>query len=188
MGRYISTGIIYQYGFAKVSFPGIESQNVKSEIIMQLFPEIYDFQEDKDYIYFTLSNKVSVSDLFSAMEFYYSLIGLLPNKSEEFDSVKQLLEGKTIQEAYEIAKENPSYLYQADEVGGRYYSYYAISMVINGKRKLCPVHISVIMIEQSDAKTVTEDDLMSYDLFTDLLRYRMKPLKLADAMLVYLSA
>ena len=36
-------------------------------------------------------------------------------------------------------------------------------------------------------KTITEDDLISYDFFTDLLRYRMKPDKLADAMLIFLS-
>lgn len=41
MGRYISTGIIYQYGFAKSSIPGIESQEVKQQVIEQLFPEIY---------------------------------------------------------------------------------------------------------------------------------------------------
>ena len=187
MGRYISTGIIYLYGFAKSSIPGIESPEVKQQIIEQLFPEIYDFQEDDKYLYLSLSSSLAVSDLISAMDAYFSLIGLTHKESEEFERVKRLLDGKTIKEAYEQAEEKPSYLYQADELG---YScaYYAIPLVINGRRKLYPVHIWSIMIHQSSAKTITEDDLLSYDFFTDLLRYRMKPVKLADAMLIYLSA
>ena len=187
MGRYISTGIIYQYGFAKSSIPGIESSEVKQQIIEQLFPEIYDFQEDEKYLYLGLSSSITVSDLISAMGAYFSLIGLTKEKSEEFERVKILLEGKNIEEAYEDAEIKPSYLYQADELGDSY-GYYAIPLVINGKRKFYPVHIWSIMIHQSSAKTITEDDLLSYDFFTDLLRYRMRSVKLADAMLIYLSA
>jgi hypothetical protein len=187
MGRYISTGIIYTYGFAKSSIPGIDSPEIKQQFIEHLFPEIYDFQEDEKYLYLSLSSNLTVSDLISAMDSYYSLIGLSKQEREEFERVKQLLAGKTIDQAYEEAEEKPSYLYQADELGYSY-AYYAIPLVINGKRKLYPVHIWSIMIHQSSAKTITEDDLLSYDFFTDLLRYRMKPVKLADAMLIYLSA
>ena len=52
MGRFISTGIIYQYGINKAHIPGIESSNTKQEIIDQLFPDIYDFREDENYLYF----------------------------------------------------------------------------------------------------------------------------------------
>ena len=65
---------------------------------------------------------------------------------------------------------------------------YAIPLVINRGRKYYPVHIWSIMIDNASAKTITEDELLSFNFFTDLLRYRMKPLKLADAMLIYLSA
>lgn len=186
MGRYISTGIIYQYGLAKSSIPGIESSEVKQQLIEQLFPEIYDFWDDDYFIYFTLSSKIIVSDLISAMESYLNLVGLIKEESEEFEQVKNILAGKTIAEAYAEAEKKPSYLYQADELGFSY-AYYAIPLVLNGKRKFYPAHIWAIMIDQSNAKTITEDDLLSYDFFTDLLRYRMKPAKLADAMLIYLS-
>ena len=178
MGRYISTGIIYQYGLAKSSIPGIESSEVKQQLIEQLFPEIYDFWDDDYFIYFTLSSKIIVSDLISAMESYLNLVGLIKEESEEFEQVKNILAGKT--------EKKPSYLYQADELGFSY-AYYAIPLVLNGKRKFYPAHIWAIMIDQSNAKTITEDDLLSYDFFTDLLRYRMKPAKLADVMLIYLS-
>ena len=187
MGRYISTGIIYQYGFAKSSFPGIESPEVKQQIINQLFPEIYDYREDENYLYFCLSRNITVSDLVSVMGAYISLIGFTKEKSEEFEQVKKRLEGKSIDEAYEEAEDKSSYLYYADELGYPY-AYYAIPLVINGRRKFYPVHIWSITIHHSSAKTMTEDDLLSYDFFTDLLRYRMKPEKLADAMLIYLSA
>ena len=187
MGRYISTGIIYQYGFAKSSIPGIESQEVKQQVIEQLFPEIYDFREDESYFYLTLSSSLSASDLISAMEAYYSLTGLTDEESDEYNQVKQLLEGKTIAEAYTEAEEKQSYLYSAEELGYNY-SYYGVPLVINGIRKYYPVHVWIIMIDQSSAKTITEDDLFSYRFFTTLLRYRMKPEKLADAMLIFLSA
>ena len=51
----------------------------------------------------------------------------------------------------------------------------------------CEVSMSIIMIDASSAKTDTEDDLLSYDFFTELLRYRMKPERLADAMIIFLS-
>lgn len=186
MGRYISTGIIYQYGFTKSSIPEIDSPDVKQQVLNQLFPEIYDFREDDKYFYLKLSSKIPVSELISLMETFYGIRGIDSAENEEFEQVKQLLEEKTIDEAYEIARERPSYLFQADQLGPAY-GYYAIPLVINGERKLYPVYIWCIMIESSSAKTNTEDDLVSYDFFTDLLRYRMRPSKLADAMLVYLS-
>ncbi len=186
MGRHISTGIIYKYGFAKSSIPGINSNKIKQQVINQLFPDIYDYQETDEYLLFGLSSNIQVSDLISAMGSYYALNGLSKEESDEFEEVKKLLEGKTIDEAYEEAEETPSYLYQACELGYRY-DYYAIPLVIDGKRKFYPVHIWSIMIDSSSAKTITEDALLSYDFFTDLLRYRMKSEKLGNAMFIFLS-
>jgi hypothetical protein len=186
MGRYISTGIIYQYRFAKASIPGIATKNVKQQVINQLFPQIYDCLEDDKYLYFVLSSKIPVSELISLMEIYNGLRGMRVKDIEEFERVKQLLEGKTLEEAYELAETKPSYLYQADNLGPGC-GYYAVPLMIDGKRKLYPVYVWCIMIENSCVKTITEDHLVSYDFFTDLLRYRMRPAKLADAMLIYLS-
>ena len=186
MGRYICTGIIYQYGFAKSSFRRIDSQDVKQQLISQLFPVIYDFWEDESYFYFVLSSKVSVSDIVSLMKTYFSLRWQGKEEREELARVLQLLNGKTMTEAYGLAKEKQSYLFQSDELGYSY-AYYAIPLVFNGERRFYPVHIWCMMIENSSAKTTTEDYLLSYDFFTDLLRYRMKPERLADTMLIYLS-
>ena len=187
MGRYISTGIIYQYGFEKSSIPGIESPGVKQQIVDQLFPEIYGIQEDENYLYFGMSGDVSVNDLFSVMNYYYDLRGGLDDvEREEFERVKDLLKGKNINDAYELSKQKPSYLYYSEELGFSFL-YFGVPLVINGERKRYPVHVWCIAIDSSSAKTITEDDLLSYEFFTELLRYRMKSLKLADAMLIYLS-
>ena len=103
MGRFISTGIIYQYGINKAHIPGIESSNTKQEIIDQLFPDIYDFREDENYLYFKLSDKVSVSDIISTIENYYDLIHVFEHRCEEFERVKQRLENKSIYDVYNIA-------------------------------------------------------------------------------------
>lgn len=70
---------------------------------------------------------------------------------------------------------------------GYCYSYYAYPLVIEGEKRFVSVHVSIVTIDSSSVKTSTEDDLASYDFFTDLLRYRMKPDKLADSMIIYLS-
>lgn len=188
MGRYNSTGIIYQYEFEKSTIPGIESYEIKQQVIKQLFPEIYDFREDEESLYFNLSRSITASDIISAMDSYYDIFGVYDIVSEEFERVKMLLEGKTLDEAYEAAEEKRSYLYRADELFYRFYNHYRIRLVINGERDYYPVRINSITIARSAYKTVVEDDLYDYYFFTNLLRYRMKPLKLADAMIFYLSA
>lgn len=195
MGRYISTGIVYQYCFEKQQ---IESEyhercwerksfsEMKEELIKQLFPEIYNYREDDDNVYFTLSDSVRPNDLLNCIKGYYSIVGFGKNDAEEIEGIEEVLKDKTIDEAYEISEEKPSYLFQSIELGYRY-QYYAYPLVIEGKRFFCEVHVSIIMIDSSSAKTMTEDDLLSYDFFTDLLRYRMKPDKLANAMIIFLS-
>ena len=186
MGRFISTGIIYQYGINKAHIPGIESSNTKQEIIDQLFPDIYDFREDENYLYFKLSDKVSVSDIISTIENYYDLIHVFEHRCEEFERVKQRLENKSIDDVYKIAEEMPSYLFQTDEIGYSYEPFY-IPLLSSEKRALCPVHIWCILIDPSPNKTYSEDEFCAFPFYTDLLRYRMKPEKLADSMLIYIS-
>ena len=96
------------------------------------------------------------------------------------------LQGKSIGDAYEMAEDDPSYLFQKMRLGNNY-GYHAYPLVIGSKKMFCEVSMSIIMIDASSAKTDTEDDLLSYDFFTELLRYRMKPERLADAMIIFLS-
>lgn len=195
MGRYISTGIVYQYCFKKAEFEhqyqrGYWRQKnfleMKEEIITQLFPEIYNFEEDDKYIYFTLSDSISTDSLISCIKAYYSLVGLDEETAKEIEEVGKLLQDKTIGDAYEIAEDYPSYLFQKMRLGNNY-GYHAYPLVIGDKKMFCEVNMSIIMIDASSAKTDTEDDLLSYDFFTELLRYRMKPERLADAMIIFLS-
>lgn len=195
MGRYISTGIIFQYRFSKME---VERQyqrlfwkekafsEIKQEIIDQLFPEIYDYEEDGYYLYVYLSDSVKGEDIVTTIKTYYSLIGMCNDDKEQINRVSNQIKGKTMNEIYKIAQEKFSHLFQDTELGA-YGCYYAYPLVIDGKRGFYSACVSIIMIESSSAKTSTEDDLLSYNFFTDLLRYRMKPDKLADAMIVFLS-
>ena len=195
MGQYISTGIVCQYCFKK-SILESEYQDrywhkmpfskMKDEIIAQLFPGIYKYEEDKQYIYFTLSDSISTDDLLSCIKAYYSLINTGKADAKELESIKELLRDKTFDEAYALAESGPSYMFYKTRLGGGS-GYYAYPLVIEGKRNFYEVQMSIITIDASSSKTSTEDDLLSYDFFTELLRYRMKPEKLADAMVIFLS-
>lgn len=195
MGRYISTGIVVQYSFSKVE---IELQyekhtrkkkafsEIKQEIIDQLSPSIYDYEEDDDYLYVYFSDSVKGEDLVTTMKAYYSLRGWDVEDDDEINEVSKCIEGKTMNDFYKYAQEKGSYIFHDVELGGCW-CYYAYPLVIEGKRRFFSARMSIIVIDSSSAKTSTEDDLLSYDFFTDLLRYRMKPDKLADAMIIFLS-
>lgn len=195
MGRYISTGIVYQYCFSKEEVERQYTEHywkkkpfseLKQAIIDQFFPDIYNHSEDEGYLYFYLSESFSGDDLIRTLKSYYSIAGMADSESDEIEKVCEKLKGKSLREAYEIARERQSHLLYDTELG---YSYapYAYPLVIEGKKQFFSVHASIITIEASSAKTLTEDDLLPYDFFTELLRYRMKPDKLADAMLIFLS-
>lgn len=195
MGRYISFGIVYRYLFEKQQIEHEcqrrcwrrkEFKEMKEEIIRQLFPDIYDYEEDDKYISFTLSGSVKSEDLIECMKTYYSLVRISKEEAKELEDLYQQLEGKTIHEAYKYSEDKPSYLFQSEQLGYSY-EYYAYPLVVGGEEFFCGVHTSIIMIDSSSAKTITEDDLLSYDFFTDLLRYRMQPIKLANSMIVFLS-
>lgn len=195
MGRYISTGIIFQYCFSKSRIEQLYRKlfmkekafsDLKQEIIDQLFPEIYDNEEDDEYLYVYLADSVKSEDIVTTMRTFYSVFGMCKDESVKFEEVCNRLKGVTIKEAYKIAQERSSYLYYDTQLGYSY-AYYGCPLILEGKKFFCDVHLSVVTIEASSSKTLTEDDISPYDFFTDLLRYRMKPDKLADAMIVFLS-
>ena len=169
MGRYISTGIVFQYRFSKTI---IEQQyerrywkkkpfsELKQEIISQLFPEIYDHEEDEDYLYIYLSNTVKVEDLITTMKTYYSLVGRSNDDSEEMERVFERLKGKTLNDVYKTAQERTSYILYDTELGYTY-PYYAYPLVLEEEKRFYSTHVSIITIDSSSAKTVTEDDLLS---------------------------
>ena len=195
MGHYISTGIVFQYRFSKKE---VEQQyersfwknkpfsDLKQAIIDQLFPDIYDYEEDDDYLYVFLSDSVKVVDIVTTMKAYYSLVGIGKEKSKEMNRVIERLKGKKLNEVYQIAQERTSFLLYDTELGYSF-SYYAYPLLLEGKKCFYSVHASILTIDSSSSKTMTEDVLLSYDFFTDLLRYRMRPDKLADSMIIFLS-
>ena len=195
MGRYISTGIVYFYLFVKSDVEREYEKRhrkkkpfseFKQEIIDQLFPQIYDYIEDEDIIFFCLSDSLRGDDFVSTIQAYYSLFGDNVDNNSDIKEITECLKGKTIKDAYEIAKNNKLRLFW-EMIIGYNYGFYAYPLVIDGVRSFYKVRASIIIIDCSPVKTITEDGLLSYDFFTELLRYRMKPDKLADSMLIFLT-
>lgn len=155
MGRYISTGIVFQYCFSKSSIESLYKKyfenkktfsEFKQEIISQLFPEIYDYKEDDKNLYFNLGNSVSGEDLITTMKAYYSISGIGHEESEEFEELCEILKGVTVQEAYNIAQERSSYIFYDTELGYSY-AYYACPLTLEGETYYCAVHLSIVTIE-----------------------------------------
>lgn len=195
MGRFISYGIVYQYVISKAELEERYHRafhtekpmsEFKQEIINQMFPQIYRWEEDDAYLYFFIRDSYTGDDIIEIMKAFYDIHGYGEDYMEELSPVFSYLKGATIDDAVKTMKENPSYLFQNVSMGF-VYSPFAIPFKLNGRKIYISVHVELMMIEMAQFKTLTEDDAESYDFFTYLLRYRMKPNKLADAMLVFLS-
>ncbi len=195
MGRYISYGIIYQFVISKARLEELYHRRFsekkplsefKQEIINQMFPQIYSWEEDDEHLYFFIRDSFTGDDIIETMNAFYGIHGYRKSYMEELSSVYSNLKGATIDDVIEYGKGKPSFLFQEISLGYSYSPLF-IRIRLNGRSLFINVHAELMMIESASSKTFTEDDAESYDFFTDLLRYRMKPDKLADAMLVFLS-
>ena len=194
MGRYISTGIVYMYAFNKAKvekeysskFGKTPFSKIKPLIIDQLFPELYEQYENDEHFFLSLSKSIRGEDIASLMKAYFSLVG---DKEDIFDTMEKLAEamkGLNADQVYLFAGEVTEPFFSQVNLGTSYPTY-MIPLVVNGKRHFFTASLLLIKIDNASSKTDTEDDIESYDFFTDLLRYRMKPEKLADSMIIYLS-
>lgn len=193
MGRYISFGIVRTYCFFKESINKwlnlrlhLKESDVKEALMNQMFPDIYDFIETDDSYEFTLKSDLSVKDIVELISHFWD-VAHIPKSDRE--GICEAISEMPLDAALDLAKKKKFYKYQDFQLYGKFYggSSFAYPLIIGGKRVYMNAEVLGIMIAQSYSKTISESDLHPYDFFTELLRYRLKPCKLADSTLVFLS-
>ena len=197
MGRYVSFGIVRTYCFFKKSIRdyvndwfnlrlNLKEEDVKNALVEQMFPDIYEFIETDDSYEFTLKNDLSVNDIVELLSRFWDVAHI---PESERKRICETISEMTLNDALDLAEEKKFCKYQDFHLYGRFYggSPFAYPLTVNGKQIYMAAEVFGVMIGQSDSKTISESDIRPYDFFTELLRYRLKPCRLADSALVFLS-
>ena len=197
MGRYVSFGIVRTYCFFKKSIRdyvndwfnlrlNLKEDDVKNALVEQMFPDIYEFIETDDSYEFTLKGDLSVNDVVELLLRFWD-VAHIPESERE--GICEIISEMTLNDALDLAEEKRFYKYQDFHLYGRFYggNPFVSPLTVNGKQIYMAAEVFGVMIDQSDSKTISESDIRPYDFFTELLRYRLKPCRLADSALVFLS-
>ena len=195
MGRYVSFGIVRTYCFFKKSIRdydwfnlrlNLKEEDVKNALVEQMFPDIYEFIETDDSYEFSLKNDLSVNDIVELLSRFWDVAHI---PESERKRICETISEMTLNDALDLAEEKKFCKYQDFHLYGRFYggSPFAYPLTVNGKQIYMAAEVFGVMIGQSDSKIISESDIRPYDFFTELLRYRLKPCRLADSALVFLS-
>jgi len=195
MGRYVSFGIVRTYCFFKKSIRdydwfnlrlNLKEEDVKNALVEQMFPDIYEFIETDESYEFTLKNDLSVNDIVELLSRFWDVAHI---PESERKRICETISEMTLNDALDLAEEKKFCKYQDFHLYGRFYggSPFAYPLTVNGKQIYMAAEVFGVMIGQSDSKIISESDIRPYDFFTELLRYRLKPCRLADSALVFLS-
>lgn len=193
MGTYIGMGMVGEYIIPKKELserlqmefiPTKTDEEIKKEIRKILPEELYKLEEDEKCYDFTLNDDVTPNDVIAI---YDEFNKISKRDSSELEYInehrKNLMQMKTINEVIEYAT-----------TGSLYFWSYSIPAYLHsqqhrlfGKIVYVPMFVDIIAFFLGNGKTISEFPMESFDIFTDLLRYRMKGLKLADSMYVFLT-
>ena len=197
MGRYVSFGIVRTYCFFKKSIrdyvndwfnlrQNLKEEDVKNALVEQMFPDIYEFIETDESYEFTLKNDLSVNDIEELLSRFWDVAHI---PESERKRICETISEMTLNDALDLAEEKKFCKYQDFHLYGRFYggSPFAYPLTVNCRQIYMAAEVFGVMIGQSDSKTISESDIRPYDFFTELLRYRLKPCRLADSALVFLS-
>ena len=182
MGRYIYMGIATSYVAYTERIDKYLTSSVLEDIRTQLSPDIYEFSHHADRLEWILRKDIPITDLTELLRSFSNLYHY--PKEKDLDPLINQLSSMNFEQAILYANQKNYYCYQAFDLDPFLYYY---PFTINGERVYLNTKVSTIIIADSCFKTYSENDIRPYDFFTELLRYRMKPLKLADSLLVYLS-
>lgn len=194
MGRFISYGIATEYYFDKkiikdkfrYKFDKPSEEEIRHALINTFSSDIYDFYENDDLYFFGLKDEISMQDIVELMKKYWEIRGASQRVQDDLEEIYNEIAEMSIEEALNYAK-NCSMCYFSYLNLERIFPPLFYPVKLNGKKHFLYASAVGFHIDMASSKTDTEDEAESYDFFTDLLRYRLKPLKLADTMLVYLS-
>lgn len=193
MGRYISIGCAFIYSIPKnwlaKSLPWSSiTDKSESEIITELkknFPmDIYSFSTDDNWYHFSLRDDVAVEDFISLYDALFSSIlrDVVDNESVEKNRAN-IVKMKTMDEIWSYAEHGRKYFWPMD------LHFFGTGIIFNMFGQKVPVETSIdgptFYIDW--AKTYCEIAQISFDIITNLLRYRFKDFKLAQTLLFFLS-
>lgn len=193
MARHISIGSAFIYSIPKnrlaITLPWCSITNKsESEIITELkknFPmDLYSFSTDDNWYHFSLRDDIIVEDFISLYDALYSSIlsDWVDNESVETNRAN-IVKMKTMDEVYSYTYNRRKYFWPMD------LHFFGTGIIFNMFGKKVPVETSIdgptFYIDW--AKTNSEIAQISFDIITNLLRYRFKDFKLAQSLLFFLS-
>ena len=193
MGRYSCIGMAYSFAVRKdVLESTVRKQfaarrhldDVKEQITMQMFPDIYGFRESGDFLRWEIRDDIPVTDLTDLVHGFGELMRYFTEWKDD-RSLIRFLNRFRIREAFRRSIEIDNPHYRPFRLFSPLYHH---PFRIDGTRIFVQTEVRGVALHTSTAKTMTEDDVTPYDIFTELLRYRMRPLRLADSMLAFLTS
>ena len=193
MGTYIGMGMAAQYAIPKRdlrenlvwNFVGDVSEEDLQKELRTILPEsLYGMSEDEKCYYFLLNGTVSVEDVISIYDEFNNVVGY---RKEESIYIKEhrdaLMQMKTLGEVLKYASNRKIKFWKLCLVG----YIYSECHLLFGKMVRIPMYVDGVDFYIGLSKTISESETESFDIFTDLLKYRLKGFKLADAMKVHLT-
>ena len=193
MGTYIGMGMAAQYTIPKKNlrenlvwnFLGNVSEEDLQKELRTILPEsLYGMSEDEECYYFSLNDTVSVEDVISIYDEFNNIVGYRKEESiyikEHRDAMMQM---KTLDEVLKYASNSKINFWKLELYGYVYSEYH----LLFGRAVRIPMYVDGVDFYIGQSKTISESLTESFDIFTDLLKYRLKEFKLAGAMKVHLT-
>ncbi len=193
MGRYSCIGMAYSYAVRKdvlestvrKQFAGKRQlDDLKGQITKQMFPDIYGFRESDDFLRWEIRDDIPVTDLTEIIRGFGELMRKFAEWKDD-RSLIRFLNHFPIREAFRRSVEIDDSRYRPFRLFSPLYHH---PFLIDGTRVLVQTEVRGVALHTSTAKTMTEDEITPYEIFTELLRYRMRPLRLAVSMLAFLTS
>lgn len=159
---------------------------IKKELSQNFNPELYEFSEDKEWYCFELSEKIPTNDFIELYDEFNKIVRRNKKDVEEFEIIKKdISKLKSIYDISKYAKEN-CHCTLCDTDLPFYCNVHPFYMF--GEHLYPATSIKIVSFYFGVSKISCEDSSDSFDVFTDLLRYRLKHTKLGESMLAFVTA
>ena len=162
----------------------VSEEDLQKELRTILPESLYGMSEDEKGYYFSLNDTVSVEDVISIYDEFNKVVGY---RKDDFIYIKEhrdaLMQMKTLGEVLKYASNSKINFWKLDLVGYLYSEFH----LLFGRAVRIPMYVDGVDFYIGQSKIISESMTESFDIFTNLLKYRLKGFKLADAMKVHLT-
>ena len=194
MGRYISMGSAFIYSIPKNRLSeSLHRNNINgksdsetSDELSKNFPmNIYKLSVNENWYHFLLRDDVSVDDFIKLYDSFFSTIPHRPYETAEIETNRSAVaQMKNMDEVFEYV-DNSRYHFSSIDLP---FYFHSKKYKLFGDEIWVPTSIAGPTFYVDQDKTDSEDGLATFEIFTELLQYRFKELKLGKTLLVFLSA